>query len=98
MAGRQKPTTGPITPHRFEPFGPPLELRCGACGQKGQYAVGRLFVDPTRLGDDDDMEELNQAFGFTNYFHCQRCGAGGPWELTSVSSRTLRALLLEAEA
>ena len=58
----------------------PLSLVCGACGASGRYDVGTVTVDPTvaRLSDRGAIEE---AIGFTGYFRCRKCDAGGPWEL-----------------
>jgi hypothetical protein len=78
----------------FEPLDLPMELRCGVCQRKGEYPVGRVLVDPD--GRRKDKDWLDESFGFSGYFHCKHCGAGGPWHLTPASERMLMVLLLEA--
>jgi len=57
-----------------------FSLVCGACGASGKYDVGTVTIGPTvdGLPDDDAMQE---AVGFTGYFRCRKCDAGGPWEI-----------------
>jgi hypothetical protein len=75
--------------------GVPMELRCGQCNRAALYPVGRLCLDPT-LVDPRKPESVDEAFGFSGYFHCQFCGAGGPWHLTRSSGMLLDALMREA--
>jgi hypothetical protein len=95
MSTEERPRKVLPTPDILTPIGMPLELQCGACGKKGSYPVGKLTVDPVvaRSGDPDAMD---QSFGFTGYFHCKHCGAGGPWHLTPTSRVMLVALMAEA--
>lgn len=85
------------TPKDFPPFEGKLELRCTACGKKGKYSVGRIFIDPQRVATpDQEGERLEDSVGFTGYFHCRQCGAGGPWEFTATAKLQLMALVMEA--
>jgi hypothetical protein len=77
--------------------GVPMELRCGPCGRAALYPIGRVCLDPSRV-DPGRPETVDDAFGFTGYFHCQSCGAGGPWQLTTSSRRLLDLLMREATA
>src|SRR5947209_937942 len=95
MAAHEGPRKVLPTPDIHEPLGPPLGLRCGACGRKGKYHVGRIYLDPG-LAKEGDPEWVNKAFCFTAYFHCKHCKAGGPWELTGPAKLMLLALLAEA--
>jgi hypothetical protein len=72
-----------------------MELRCGACGKVGKYKVGRLMLDPI-TAREGGPENIDKAWGFSGYFHCKRCGAGAPWELTARSRILLLALMMEA--
>jgi hypothetical protein len=94
MTKPKMPIRGKITPLEVEPLGVPLELRCGVCGRKGSYSVGRLFLDPDRTKEEGEW--LNDAFGFTNYVRCAHCNAGGPWELTRASTTLLLTLMEES--
>ena len=58
----------------------PLPLVCGACGALGRYNVGTVTLDP-RIAKSPDRDAIDKATGFTGYFRCRKCGAGGPWEL-----------------
>jgi len=74
-----------------------MELRCGPCGRAALYPIGRLTLDPAAV-DPAHPETVDEAFGFTGYFRCKHCGAGGPWHLTSSSRQLLATLLREASA
>jgi hypothetical protein len=95
MATGEGPRKRLPTPDLLEPVGMPMELRCGACDKKGKYPVGRLFVDPI-VAKSKEPEAMDRSFGFTGYFHCKHCGAGGPWHLTTTSTVMLVALTMEA--
>jgi hypothetical protein len=99
MSPQPQPPDREITPAEFRPFESKVELLCKACGKKGKYVVGRIFIDPHRA---PKPEEHGSAFAegvcFTGYFHCRHCGAGGPWDLTPMSMVLLLALLVEAQA
>jgi uncharacterized protein YecA (UPF0149 family) len=95
MARNVDPHTRLPTPAEFEPAGIPLELRCAACGKAKPYPVGRVIVDPEVMAEKTPGG-IDDAFGFTGYFHCAYCQAGGPWELTPLSRLALLALLAEA--
>ena len=75
--------------------GVPMELRCGPCGRAALYPVGRVALDPSMV-DPARPQTVDEAFGFTGYFHCQFCGAGGPWHLTLSSRQLLDVLIREA--
>jgi uncharacterized protein YecA (UPF0149 family) len=85
------------TPDALAPLDTPMELVCGACGKKGKYHVGRLLLDPEVIANKDPGM-FDNAFGFTRYFHCKKCGAGGPWALTPRSQMMILALVVEARA
>ncbi len=58
----------------------PLSLICGVCGVSGRYDVGTVTIDPTVA--EPSGPDVSQAVGFTGYFRCRQCDAGGPWDLT----------------
>lgn len=58
-----------------------LSLVCGRCGASGQYHVGTITIDP-KIAQSRDIDNLQESVGFTGYFRCRKCDAGGPWELT----------------
>jgi hypothetical protein len=85
------------TPNQFPALGQKMELQCGACGKKGKYDVGRVFVDPTWSQQPEGARPpMDESVGFTGYVHCRRCGAGGPWQLTTNSRFQVMALMLQA--
>lgn len=57
----------------------PLSLICGVCGASGRYDVGTVTIDPRVVGSPD-RDAIDEAVGFTGYFRCRKCRAGGPWE------------------
>lgn len=63
----------------------PLSLICGACGASGRYDVGRVTLDPAVI-KASDRDIIQEAVGFTGYFRCRECDAGGPWELPDETS------------
>jgi hypothetical protein len=86
-----------VTPNDFAPLEHKMELRCGACGKKGKYEVGRVFVDPTWAQQPEGARgSMDESVGFTGYFHCRGCGAAGPWQLTPGSRLQVMALMLGA--
>lgn len=70
------------------------ELRCLPCGRVATYPIGRLFLDPS-AAQSQDPQAINASFGFSGYFHCRFCGAGGPWSLTVPSAALVVNLLME---
>ncbi len=70
----------------------PLDLVCGACKKRGRYRVGTVVVAPEFVKRGPD-EPIDAYVGFTGYFRCRRCDAGGPWELTNATRARLLALL-----
>lgn len=74
----------------------PLSLICGPCGAKGKYSVGTVTVDMTR----DRLNEpgrIHESVGFTGYFRCRKCDAGGPWKLTAETTAYVTALMIGAQ-
>jgi hypothetical protein len=92
---RKGPISRTIVPTEARPCNVPVELRCASCGKAALYELDRIFIDPDLL--NEGAGELDEAFGFTAYIHCERCGAPGPWELTFASRRLLGVLLDEAD-
>ncbi len=72
----------------------PLALICETCGTKAKYDVGTVVVDPriarSKFNDADDIE---QSIGFSGYFHCTKCKAGGPWRLPDATFAFITILL-----
>lgn len=60
----------------------PLRLKCGVCGLHGGYRVGSVLVAEAgmRQGTRADLADY---IGFSGYFRCCKCEAGGPWALPS---------------
>ena len=56
-----------------------LKLRCVACGTRAGYDVGAVFQDPQGEG-----AAPKECYTFTNYFRCQNCRSGGPWEIEDL--------------
>lgn len=70
------------------------ELQCQSCGKTGHYAVGRIVIDPLKIPALSAAgPSLGDALGFTGYFHCSHCGAGGPWDLPPLTMVKFMALL-----
>jgi len=69
----------------------PLLLVCGVCRASGRYDVGTVTLDPEvfRSGEPNAAEK---AVGFTGYFRCRKCDAGGPWELPKETIMYVTAL------
>ncbi len=86
-----------VTPQEFPPFEGQVALRCQACGKTAKYAVGRIFVDPQQLrASDSQKPKYEDMVSFTGYFHCRRCGAGGPWEFPPRTVMQLQLLMVLA--
>ncbi len=75
----------------------PLPLVCGACGACGSYNVGTVTLDPT-VAKSPDQSAMVEAVGFTGYFRCRECDAGGPWEFPPETVMYLTALTVAALA
>ncbi len=73
----------------------PLSLVCGACGASGRYNVGTVTLDPT-IAKSPDRDAIEKAVGFTGYFRCRECDAGGPWELPDETVMYVIALAVTA--
>lgn len=71
----------------------PLDLVCGACKKRGRFRVGTVVVAPEFVKRGPD-EPIDAYVGFTGYFRCRHCDAGGPWELTDATRARLLALLV----
>lgn len=74
----------------------PLALICGACGASGRYDVGTVTLDPV-VAKSSDPDATRKAIGFTGYFRCRACEAGGPWELPIETIAYLTALAAVAK-
>lgn len=81
------------TPSEFPDCQAPLDLVCGACKKRGRYRVGTVVVAPEFVKRGPN-ESIDAHVGFTGYFRCRRCDAGGPWELTNATRARLLALLV----
>ena len=73
--------------------GPRLRLSCDGCGATGRYSVGTVLLDPAagKALARDPGGGLESAFGFTGYFRCRTCGAGGPWSFPGETALFLAA-------
>ncbi len=71
--------------------GRPLSLVCGACGASGRYNVGTVILDPT-VSKSSEGDAIGRAVGFTGYFRCRKCDAGGPWELPPATFMSIAAM------
>lgn len=68
---------------------------CGECGAKGRYDVGTVTLDPTVLESRKEGDDtVSKAIGFTGYFRCRKCNAGGPWELPLETLATITGMML----
>jgi tetratricopeptide (TPR) repeat protein len=74
-----------------------MSLVCGACGAPGKYNVGTVTLDPSFAKSPDD-DAIEKAVGFTGYFRCRKCDAGGPWELPDETAMYVMAMALGAMA
>jgi tetratricopeptide (TPR) repeat protein len=72
-----------------------LSLVCGACGASGRYSVGTVTLDPT-VAKSPDRDAIEKAVGFTGYFRCRKCDAGGPWELPPETVMYITAMAIAA--
>lgn len=73
----------------------PLPLVCGACGASGRYDVGTVMLDP-KVATSPDRNVIEKAVGFTGYFRCRKCDAGGPWELPPETVIYITAMAIAA--
>ena len=72
-----------------------LSLVCGVCGATGRYDVGTVMINPS-VAKARDPDAIKQAVGFTGYFRCRKCDAGGPWELPAETVMQVTALMIAA--
>ncbi len=70
-----------------------LPLVCGECGAKGRYNVGSIVLDTT-VATPADPEGIEEAVGFTAYFRCRKCDAGGPWKLPDDTEMFIKVMAL----
>ena len=93
-------TADPSVPRKgtiadYPKFEQEVALACRACGKKGKYEVGRIFVDPELIGKPNDpAEPIEEAFYFSAVFHCKHCGGDGPWEFPPETKTQLLAFLV----
>lgn len=73
----------------------PLSLICGPCGAVDEYDVGTVTLD-IRVMKNADIDSIGEVVGFTGYFRCQECGAGGPWELTTETLACIMTMAIAA--
>ncbi|MBI4606878.1 MAG: tetratricopeptide repeat protein [Planctomycetes bacterium] len=71
-----------------------LQLTCRACGATLGYRVGAVFLEGPSVPLGGAEASLEDRVGFTGYFHCAACGAGGPWDLPETTVTRLEGLLL----
>lgn len=71
----------------------PLPLVCGVCGAPGLYDVGTVVLD-TSIATSPAPDGIREAVGFTGYFRCRKCDAGGPWKLSEVAATGIMAMAL----
>ncbi len=85
------------TADEFPKLDAKTELQCRSCGKTGHYAVGRIMIDPDKVPALSAAgPALGDALGFTGYFHCGQCGAGGPWDLPPLTMVKFMALMSRA--
>ncbi|MCH7994271.1 MAG: SEC-C domain-containing protein [Planctomycetes bacterium] len=72
-----------------------LSLVCGACGAAGRYDVGTVTINQS-ITKAPGLGAIKEAVGFTGYFRCRKCDAGGPWELPTETVMHVSALVLAA--
>jgi hypothetical protein len=75
----------------------PLALICGACGTEGRYKVGTVTLD-ANIVRSSDKDVMQRAVGFTGYFRCHKCDAGGPWTLPQETEMYVMAMAIGAAA
>lgn len=98
MSSSKRQQQRTMTSKEFPLLEQKVELVCHQCGMKGKYDVGRIFLDPEIVGGRGQEEpRISEAVGFTGYFHCRHCGAGGPWDLPASTMLFLTALMLEVQ-
>lgn len=73
----------------------PLPLICGVCGASGKYDVGTVTLDPV-TAKSRDRDAIERATGFTAYFRCRACDAGGPWKLPAETEMYITAMSVAA--
>lgn len=81
------------TPSELPEFARPLKLICGACGESGSYRVGRVIVAEA-IAQCPNVADMDKYVGFTRYFRCRGCDAGGPWRLDDSAKMQILAVLV----
>ncbi len=72
-----------------------MSLICAACGASGKYNVGAVTLNP-KIMKSPVLDAMDEAVGFTAYFRCRKCDAGGPWELPPATSMRVMAMSIMA--
>lgn len=89
---RSAPRSKPVG--EFPQVRPKLKLVCGPCGCAGNYAVGRVLVDPELWADyRDGSVPFEDLLSFSGLFRCKHCGADGPWQIPPTTETMLIAAL-----
>jgi hypothetical protein len=70
-----------------------LKLTCDACGRDGTYDVGAIVVSPFPPGRSADDLQPEETYGFTGYFRCKHCDAGGPWRFPPLTTLKLISMM-----
>lgn len=83
--------------HEVSRLDRPLRLKCDACGAHGRYRVGTVLVS---LPDSphDMRGAMSDRIGFTGYFRCHKCDAGGPWVLPTDTLAQVAVMVQSALA
>lgn len=71
-----------------------MRLKCGKCGHTAKYNLTRIYISPEAL-EAKGPEDRAESISFGDYFRCNKCGSGWPWELTSDAYLALTALTLK---
>lgn len=96
-AARFRPPVNRMFPSDVPRLEKPLLLECGVCGASGRYHVGSVVLNP-RVVASADEHRIENATGFTAYFRCRKCDAGGPWKLPDLTLMRIMGLSVAAMA
>lgn len=72
-----------------------LALVCGSCGARDRYDVGTVTINPA-IAASPDRGQIEGGIGFTGYFRCRKCNAGGPWGIPTVTLTYITMLVVES--